>query len=182
MEMLLHFSHQSVEDEEMSVIEHKKESLPVNVMVLTISDTRTELTDKSGQKLIELLEFQHHHVVAYEIVKDDQQAIECALLKGCHNPQIQVILTNGGTGLANRDVTFDILQKVIEKPIPGFGELFRMLSYEEIGSAAMLSRAIAGIAQQTVIFSTPGSTGAVSLAMEKLILPELAHIVREMNK
>ena len=79
-------------------------------------------------------------------------------------------------------MTFDILQKLIEKPIPGFGELFRMLSYEEIGSVAMLSRAIAGIAQQTVIFSTPGSTGAVSLAMEKLILPELAHIVREMNK
>ena len=105
-----------------------------------------------------------------------------SLLKGCQNPQIQVILTNGGTGLANRDVTFDILQKLIEKPIPGFGELFRMLSYEEIGSAAMLSRAIAGITQQTVIFATPGSTGAVSLAMGKLILPELAHIVREMNK
>ena len=166
----------------MSVIEHKKESLPVNVMVLTISDTRTEVTDKSGQKMIELLKREHHQVVAYEIVKDEQQAIEYAILKGCHNPQIQVILTNGGTGLANRDVTFDILQNIIEKPIPGFGELFRMLSYEEIGSATMLSRAIAGIAQQTVIFSTPGSTGAVSLAMEKLILPELVHIVREMNK
>ena len=180
--MSWHFYHQSVEDEKMSVTEHKKEPLHVNVMVLTISDTRTEVTDKSGQKMIELLERQHHQVVTYEIVKDEQQAIECALLKGCHNPQIQVILTNGGTGLANRDVTFDILQKLIEKPILGFGELFRMLSYEEIGSAAMLSRAIAGIAQQTVIFSTPGSTGAVSLAMEKLILPELAHIVREMNK
>ena len=115
MEMLSRFSHQSVEDEEMSVIEHKKESLHVNVMVPTISDTRTALTDKSGQKMIELLEFQHHHVVAYEIVKDEQQVIECALLKGCHNPQIQLILTNGGTGLAKRDVTFDVFYKRLLK-------------------------------------------------------------------
>ena len=166
----------------MSITEHKKDSLSVNVMVLTISDTRTEETDKSGQKMKELLKQHNHQVIAYEIVKDDKEEIEQVLLKGCRNPQIQVILTNGGTGLANRDVTFDILQQIIEKPILGFGELFRMLSYEEIGSATMLSRAMAGIAQQTVIFSVPGSTGAVSLAMEKLILPELAHIVREINK
>ena len=96
--MLSHFSRQLVGDEEMSVTEHKKDPLHVNVMVLTISDTRTEATDKSGQKMIELLEQEHHQVIAYEIVKDEQQAIEYALLKGCHNPQIQVILTNGGTG------------------------------------------------------------------------------------
>ena len=165
----------------MSVVVHKKESLCVNVMVVTISDTRTKETDKSGQKMLELLKWQHQ-VVTYDIVKDDEQAIENVLLQGCKDPRIQVILMNGGTGIAKRDVTFDVLQAHIERPIPGFGELFRMLSYEEIGSAAMLSRASAGIIQDTVIFSMPGSTNAVSLAMEKLILPELAHIVREMNK
>ena len=165
----------------MSVIEHKKESLCVNVMVVTISDTRTKKTDKSGQKMLELLKPQHQ-VVAYDIVKDDKQAIQQLLQQGCEDPRVQVILMNGGTGIAKRDVTFDILQAQIERPIPGFGELFRMISFEEIGSAAMLSRASAGIIQETVIFSMPGSTNAVSLAMEKLILPELAHLVHEINK
>lgn len=150
-------------------------------MVVTISDTRTKETDKSGQKMLELLK-QQHQVIAYGIVKDDEQEIKHALLQGCKDPRVQVILMNGGTGIAKRDITFDILQAHIERPIPGFGELFRMLSYEEIGSAAMLSRASAGAIQDTVIFSMPGSTNAVSLAMEKLILPELAHIVREMTK
>ena len=166
----------------MSIQEHKKESTPLYVMVVTVSDTRTEQTDKSGRKMIELLETSHHHVANYEIVKDDQEAIEEALFKGCLDPRVQVILLNGGTGLSNRDVTFEIVERVIERPIPGFGEIFRMLSYEEIGSPAMLSRATAGIARKTVIFSVPGSTGAVSLAMEKLILPEMGHIVREINK
>ena len=165
----------------MSVEAHKKEPLCVNVMVVTISDTRTKETDKSGQKMLELLK-QQHQVIAYEIVKDDERAIKDVLLQGCKDPTVQVILMNGGTGIAKRDLTFDILQAHIERPIPGFGELFRMLSYEEIGSAAMLSRASAGAIQDTVIFSMPGSTNAVSLAMEKLILPELSHIVREMTK
>lgn len=165
----------------MSVIDHKKESLCVKVMVVTISDTRTKKTDKSGQKMLELLKPQHQ-VVAYDIVKDDKQAIQHLLQQGCEDPRVQVILMNGGTGIAKRDVTFDILQAQIERPIPGFGELFRMISFEEIGSAAMLSRASAGIIQETVIFSIPGSTNAVSLAMGKLILPELAHLVHEINK
>ena len=166
----------------MSIQEHKKESTPLYVMVVTVSDTRTEQTDKSGRKMIELLETSHHHVADYEIVKDDQEAIEEALFKGCRDPRIQVILLNGGTGLSNRDVTFEIVERLIERPIPGFGEIFRMLSYEEIGSPSMLSRATAGIARKTVIFSVPGSTGAVTLAMEKLILPEMGHIVREISK
>ena len=166
----------------MSIQEHKKESTPLYVMVVTVSDTRTEQTDKSGRKMIELLETSHHHVADYEIVKDDQEAIEEALFKGCRDPRVQVILLNGGTGLSNRDVTFEIVERVIERPIPGFGEIFRMLSYEEIGSPSMLSRATAGIARKTVIFSVPGSTGAVTLAMEKLILPEMGHIVREISK
>ena len=166
----------------MSIQEHKKDFIPLRVLVITISDTRTKQTDKSGQKMTELLQGQQHQIIGYELVKDDKEAIEAALLKGCQDPQVQVILMNGGTGLSNRDVTFEILEQMIEKPIPGFGEIFRMLSYEEIGSSAMLSRATAGITQKTVIFSTPGSTGAVTLAMEKLILPEMGHIVREMSK
>ena len=166
----------------MSVTEHKSQPLQVHVMVLTISDTRTVSNDKSGQQMMTLLEQNGHRVIKYEIVKDEQSLIEQAIRNGCDNPQIQAVLINGGTGIAKRDVTFDLLQTFIEKPIPGFGELFRMLSYEEIGSAAMLSRATAGISRQTVLFSTPGSTNAVKLAMEKLILPELSHIIRELDK
>ena len=167
----------------MGYIEHKNDmSVPLKVMVITISDTRDEYTDKSGQLMMELLQREHFEVAEYIIVKDEKKDIEAALLRGCHNQQIDVILTNGGTGLAGRDVTVEVIEKLINQPIPGYGELFRMLSYEEIGSAAMLSRATAGIANGTVIFSTPGSTGAVKLAMEKLIMPELRHIVREIRK
>lgn len=166
----------------MSVKDHKSQLLQVHVMVLTISDTRTVTNDKSGQKMMALLEQSGHRVIEYEIVKDEQLLIERAIRKGCDNPQIQAVLINGGTGIAKRDVTFDLLQTLIEKPIPGFGELFRMLSYEDIGSAAMLSRATAGISRQTVLFSTPGSTNAVTLAMKKLILPELSHIIHELHK
>ncbi|MER1985017.1 MAG: MogA/MoaB family molybdenum cofactor biosynthesis protein [Solibacillus sp.] len=166
----------------MGVTEHKKQLLSVRVRVVTVSDTRTEETDRSGRKIIDLLEEAHHQVVAYDIVKDDKQAIGDVLKKCCGNPQSEVVLINGGTGLAERDITFEIVQEFIDKPIPGFGELFRLLSYEEIGSASMLSRATAGIRGRLAIFSMPGSTAAVTLAMTKLILPELAHIVREMEK
>ncbi|MER2106752.1 MAG: MogA/MoaB family molybdenum cofactor biosynthesis protein [Solibacillus sp.] len=166
----------------MGVTEHKKQQLSVRVRVVTVSDTRTEETDHSGRKIIDLLEEAHHQVVAYTVVKDDKQAISDVLQKYCDNPQSEVILLNGGTGIAERDITFEIVQAFIDKPIPGFGELFRLLSYEEIGSASMLSRATAGIRGRLAIFSMPGSTAAVTLAMTKLILPELAHIVREMEK
>lgn len=167
----------------MSHIEHKYGmSDTLRVMVITISDTRDVCTDKSGQLMIELLQREHFEISEYIIVRDEKIDIESALLQGCRNQEIDVILTNGGTGLSGRDVTFEVLENLFEKQIPGYGELFRMLSYEEIGSAAMLSRATAGITDGTVIFSTPGSTGAVKLAMEKLILPELRHIVREIRK
>jgi molybdopterin adenylyltransferase len=166
----------------MSVMEHKSEKLQVNVMVITISDTRTTSNDKSGQKMVALLEQSGHRIVAYKIVKDEPAFIEQAVRNGCENAQVQAVLLNGGTGIAERDVTFEVLQGLIEKPIPGFGELFRLLSFEQIGTAAMLSRATAGIAGRTVIFSTPGSINAVTLAMKKLILPELSHIIRELNK
>ncbi|MBD3107425.1 MogA/MoaB family molybdenum cofactor biosynthesis protein [Bacillus sp. AGMB 02131] len=167
----------------MSHIEHKSQPFEqLRVMVLTISDTRHELTDKSGQLMLSLLKKNRYEVTDYQVVKDEKEEIEAALLAGCESDRIDVILTNGGTGLSKRDVTYEVIEELIEKTIPGYGEVFRMLSYEEIGSASMLSRAIAGIKGETVIFSTPGSTNAVRLAMEKLILPELHHIASELKK
>lgn len=168
----------------MSVTEHKKEApKKIRCMVITVSDTRTAETDKSGKQMIELLHANGHEVNGYEIVKDDREEIKKAILMGAESPAIDIILTNGGTGIAKRDVTIETVKNLIDKEIPGFGELFRMLSYQEdIGSAAILSRAIAGVVADKTIFSTPGSTGAVRLAMNKLILPELGHVVRELNK
>ncbi|GLH64637.1 MogA/MoaB family molybdenum cofactor biosynthesis protein [Parageobacillus sp. G301] len=168
----------------MSVTEHKKEAPHiVRCKVITISDTRTKDTDKSGKLMMDLLKEAGHEVVSYEIVKDEKEAIREAILRGCEQTNIDVVLTNGGTGIAKRDVTIETVKEIIEKEIVGFGELFRMLSYtEDIGSAAILSRAIAGVANDTAIFSTPGSSGAVRLAMTKLILPELGHVVREIRK
>jgi molybdopterin adenylyltransferase len=168
----------------MSVTEHKKEAPRViKCKVITISDTRTFETDKSGKLMMQLLQEAGHEVVEYEIVKDETEEIRAAVWRGCEHPMIDVVLTNGGTGIAKRDVTIETVKEIIEKEIVGFGELFRMLSYtEDIGSAAILSRAIAGVANDTAIFSTPGSTGAVRLAMTKLILPEIRHVVREIRK
>lgn len=167
----------------MSVVHHHKTVTTVNCLVLTISDTRTEATDKSGNLIVELLKEAGHKVIGKEIVKDEQVDILKALKAGCANPDVDVIITSGGTGIAKRDVTIETVQSILDKEITGFGELFRMLSYlEDIGSAAMMSRAIAGISDRTAIFATPGSSGAVKLAMEKLILPELTHVVHEIRK
>ncbi|WP_243291262.1 MogA/MoaB family molybdenum cofactor biosynthesis protein [Bacillus sp. FJAT-47783] len=168
----------------MSVNEHKHD-VPkhIRVKVITISDTRTERTDRSGERMMEMLKAHGHIVQKYEIVKDEPTLIRNAVLRGCEDPEIDVVLTNGGTGISKRDQTIEAMQTIIEKEITGFGELFRYLSYiEDIGSAAMLSRAIGGIALDTAIFSVPGSTGAVKLAMEKLILPEIGHVVKEIRK
>lgn len=168
----------------MSTTEHKKEApQQVACMVITVSDTRTKETDKSGQTMISLLEAAGHVIRDYVIVKDEKEAIREAVVKGCENPQIEVVLTNGGTGIAKRDVTIETVQSLFDKEISGFGELFRMLSYQEdIGSAAILSRAIAGVVNDKAVFSTPGSTGAVKLAMNRLIIPEIGHFVRELRK
>lgn len=168
----------------MSSIEHKKEAPRfVQCKVITISDTRTKQTDKSGTLINQLLSENGHKVVEYCIVKDEETQIREAIITGCHSKEIDAIITNGGTGIAKRDVTIEAVQSIIEKEIPGFGEIFRMLSYQvDIGSSAILSRAIAGVFNDTVILSVPGSTGAVKLAMEKLILPELGHIMREVTK
>lgn len=167
----------------MSLEDHKAKEKRVTCMVVTISDTRNDLTDKSGQLVVQLLEKSGHHVVIKKIVSDEETEIKHVIDDGRGNPDIDAILTNGGTGIANRDVTIETVKSMLDKEIPGFGELFRSLSYsEDIGSAAILSRAIAGIANHTAVFSMPGSSGAVRLAMERLILPELSHVVHEVKK
>ncbi|MBM7584954.1 molybdenum cofactor biosynthesis protein B [Bacillus pakistanensis] len=167
----------------MSLTVHRqKKEIPISAAVITVSDTRTEETDKSGKKMIDYLEEEGYKVSYYKICKDDQYSILTAI-KEIDSYEIDVILFNGGTGLAKRDVTIETITPLFTKEITGFGELFRYLSFtEDIGSAAILSRATAGIYKDRVIFSTPGSTGAVKLAMEKLILPELQHIVNEIRK
>ncbi|MED1792985.1 MogA/MoaB family molybdenum cofactor biosynthesis protein [Brevibacillus nitrificans] len=168
----------------MSTQEHKALSpKQVTCMVITVSDTRTEETDKSGQLMKALLEEAGHAIALYQIVKDEPTEVRAAIESGMNHADVQVILLNGGTGISPRDNTFEAVSALLEKELPGFGELFRMLSYtEDIGPAAMLSRAIAGTRAGKAIFSTPGSTGAVRLAMNKLIVPELGHVVRELNR
>ncbi|WP_164668362.1 MogA/MoaB family molybdenum cofactor biosynthesis protein [Virgibacillus doumboii] len=167
----------------MSVHEHKQKKQSVNCVVITISDSRTNETDKSGNLMVSLLENAGHRVERKEIIPDESSAIKNMLDSCCENPDVDVVLTNGGTGIAYRDVTIETIQSMLDKELTGFGEIFRMLSYQEdIGSAAILSRAIAGVSNHTVIFATPGSSGAVKLAMNKLILPEVAHVVTEVKK
>ena len=162
----------------MAVTEHKdKAHRSVRCAVITASDTRTEETDKSGQKIKDLLATQHHPVVSYQILKDEPTQISSAVRTLLEQPEVDAILINGGTGVAPRDTTFEAIQGLLEKEISGFGELFRMLSYQDIGSAAMMTRATAGVAKGKVVVSLPGSTGAVELGMTKLILPELGHML-----
>ncbi|MFD2655911.1 MogA/MoaB family molybdenum cofactor biosynthesis protein [Gracilibacillus thailandensis] len=163
---------------------HKAEAPKiVRCKIITVSDTRTQDTDKSGKLMYQYLEEHHHQVNAYDIVKDEQTEIKRAIENGIQQTDIDAILINGGTGIAKRDVTIEVIENMLDKEIPGFGEIFRMLSYtEDIGSAAILSRATAGVVQDKAIFATPGSSGAVKLAMEKLIIPELGHVIREINK
>ncbi|HWQ12781.1 MAG TPA: MogA/MoaB family molybdenum cofactor biosynthesis protein [Roseiflexaceae bacterium] len=149
--------------------------------VITISDTRSEESDTSGQVIQQLLADHGHLTARYRVVKDEPAQIVAAVREfaaaGC-----QVILTNGGTGIASRDSTFEAIDGLLEKRLPGFGELFRMLSYQEIGAAAMLSRATAGTFGASLVFCMPGSTGAVRLAMQKLIVPQLSHLVWETTR
>ena len=152
---------------------------PVSVGIVTVSDTRTKDNDLNGQFLTRALTAAGHQLTLYRIIKDEPeqviQTLDDAAAEG-----IQVLLFNGGTGISNRDTTYDALVTKLEKTLPGFGELFRMLSWEQVGAAAMLSRAVAGTYKGMAVFSTPGSHKAVTLAWEKLIAPELAHIAWEL--
>ena len=167
----------------MSHLEHKATSpSSVRCYVLTISDTRRVNTDTSGRAIAELLESSGHHVVGRGIVRDDPDSIRAELLKQLKDPSARIVITTGGTGITSRDSTYEVVSSLLEKRLEGFGELFRMLSYHEIGPAAMLSRACAGTVMGKIIVSLPGSENAVRLAMTKLLLPELGHLVRELSR
>jgi molybdopterin adenylyltransferase len=167
----------------MGVEEHRKKALKsVNCAVITVSDTRTEQTDDSGKMIISILRGHGHSVDGYRIVKDDIEQIQGALREFMENPKIQAIVLNGGTGVTSRDNTLEAIGDFKEKDLPGFGELFRSLSFQEIGAAAMLSRAFAFVSERKVVFALPGSTAAVKLATESLIANELGHIVSEVNR
>ena len=151
--------------------------MPVRCAVVTVSDTRDEQSDRSGAYIRETLAAAGHEVTAYRIVPDDAEAISSVLDEFA--TECEVVLTSGGTGISRRDTTIEVVSRRLDKELPGFGELFRMLSYREIGAGAMLSRAVAGLAGETLIFALPGSTNAVKLAVEELVLPEIKHLVWE---
>jgi molybdenum cofactor biosynthesis protein B len=151
-------------------------------MVITCSDTRAPDTDTSGKLIVHLLKEQGHTVAAYHLVKDEPAQIRVRIEEAVKNEAIQAIIINGGTGISRRDSTFEAVDALLEKRLDGFGEIFRYLTYQDIGSSAIMSRATAGLYRGRVVFSTPGSEGAVRLAMEKLILPELPHIIQQLSK
>src|SRR5688572_7290061 len=167
----------------MSHLNHKATSpATVRCYVLTISDTRTPANDTSGVAIAQLLEANGHEVAGRAIVRDDPDAIRSALQAQLDDTRAQVIITTGGTGITSRDSTYEVVGNILEKRLEGFGELFRMLSYQEIGPSAMMTRACAGTAQGKIIVSLPGSENAVRLGMNKLLLPELGHLVRELSR
>ncbi len=154
----------------------------IGCWVLTISDSKTTDTDTSGKLIRELLSGAGHRVVGAEIVRDEPSDVQRVIRDACGNGAVQAVVMTGGTGITSRDSTFEAVEAMLDKRLPGFGELFRMLSYQEVGGAAMLSRAQMGIAQGRIIVSLPGSPNACRLALEKLLLPELGHLVRELSR
>ncbi len=154
----------------------------VPCMVITCSDTRTPENDTSGALIMSSLKARGHQVVSYHLVKDDPSVIRKLIKQGAKDRHVQAIIVNGGTGISRRDSTFEAIDGLLEKRLDGFGEIFRALSYQDIGSAAIMSRATAGLYKGTIVISIPGSEKAVLLAMDKLILDELGHMAREMTK
>src|SRR5215831_17971229 len=161
---------------------HARARHAVGCAIVTVSDTRTPETDASGTCIRALLEEAGHRVVAYSIRPDEPATIRAHLEELLALPGIEAVIVNGGTGLAPRDTTYEAIVGLLEKRLEGFGELFRMLSYPEIGAAAMLSRATAGVARGKIVVSLPGAPAACRLALEKLILPELGHLLREISR
>jgi molybdenum cofactor biosynthesis protein B len=167
----------------MSDREHKAEApRSVGCFVLTVSDTRTEATDASGRAIVELLTAAGHRIAGRAIVTDEPQLVRDTIERQLARPDVQVVITTGGTGITSRDSTYEAVGAMMQKRLDGFGELFRMLSYEQIGSAAMMSRACAGLAAGRIIVCLPGSEKAVRLAMERLLVPELGHLVQQASK
>ncbi|MDB5353175.1 MAG: molybdenum cofactor synthesis domain protein [Planctomycetota bacterium] len=167
----------------MSVTQHRAEApTSLRVAVLTISDTRTLETDTSGSLILEMINAAGHSLSDRAIVPDEPDPMRHHLLAWRDRGDIDAALLTGGTGISTRDQTYETISAILSKPLPGYGELFRMLSYAEIGPAAILSRALGGLMDQLVVLVMPGSRAAVKLAMEKIILPELPHLVREARK
>jgi molybdopterin adenylyltransferase len=167
----------------MSVQEHKAQApQSVRCFVITVSDTRTEDTDTGGRAIVELLQAAGHAITGRTIVKDDPDLVRGTIERLLANPDVQVIITTGGTGISSRDSTYEAVSGLLQKKLDGFGELFRMLSYEHIGSAAIMSRAVAGLVVGRIIVSLPGSEAAVRLAMDRLLIPELGHLVQQARK
>ena len=165
-----------------SVAEHKEKGKKgVGCFVVTVSDTRDETTDQSGQLIKELLAEKGQPLAGYRIVKDEPVEIEAVLQEALSKKDVDAVIVNGGTGISPRDGTYEVVSRLLEKRLDGFGEVFRLLSYQDIGSAAIMSRAIAGSAKGKVLISLPGSKGAVDLAMRRLILPELGHMVSQLQ-
>jgi len=166
----------------MSVDEHKeKGKKSIRCFVITVSDTRDESSDTSGQTIKQSLTGEGHEIAGYRIVKDEPLDIQALLDQGLGQNDVDAIIVNGGTGISPRDGTYEVVDRFLDKKLDGFGEIFRYLSYLDIGSAAIMSRAAAGTARGKVLISLPGSKGAVTLAMEKLILPELRHMVSQVQ-
>lgn len=166
-----------------SVAEHRAEApSSLTLAVLTVSDTRTIETDKSGALIIELAEAAGHRIAVREILPDDPEPMTAFIRSAVDEGNVDAVLITGGTGVAARDQTFETVSALLTKPLPGYGELFRMLSYDQIGPACILSRAVGGLMGRAVVLVMPGSRAAVELAMTKIIVPELPHLVREARK
>lgn len=167
----------------MSYHEHKHVAPEsVNCTVVIISDSRTEQDDESGKLIKQRLADHGHKVISYGILKNDKAAIRAKIEELVEQSELQVIITSGGTGASHRDVTVDTIEPMLEKRLDGFGELFRHLTYQEIGTGSILSRAVAGIIKGKVILCFPGSVNAATLTMDKIILPEIGHLVREATR
>lgn len=163
--------------------EHKHQApKSVDCAVVIISGTRTEKTDESGKLIMQALKSSGHRVVSYSILKNDAALIGNKLNELLGEEGLQVIITSGGTGASRLDITVEVVFSILEKKLDGFGELFRFLTYREVGTPSIMSRAMAGVARGKVIICLPGSVGAVKLAMEKIILPEIGHLVREATR
>jgi molybdenum cofactor biosynthesis protein B len=164
-------------------LEHKQQApAAIRCFVLTVSDTRTEATDASGNAITSLLTTAGHSISGRAIVRDDAEMVKMTIERQIASGDCDVVISTGGTGITSRDNTFEAVDALLEKRLDGFGELFRMLSYQEIGSAAMMTRTVAGLVAGRIVIALPGSEGAARLAMEKLVIPELGHLVQQARK
>lgn len=154
----------------------------INCAVLIISDSRTEKTDESGKLLVDGLKAAGHEVTSFGMLKNNREAIREKMAELLHSPEVQAIIASGGTGASKMDITIETVLPMLEKKLDGFGELFRYLTYQEIGTGSILSRATAGVALGKIVICLPGSLKAVKLALEKIILPEIGHLVREASR